>query len=149
MAPRLASNANRAPGERRWKTAIPAFWRENYRGLEHFNAEEMAAILAWEAKLFAADAFGFRALAFKELRKYSRAHLLTLARPMVKHLDASGFRLWARPGIRAQLLNKKSLELVQDFIVEANENSVHVLNAVSPGFTSSFAFAKWVVEKYV
>lgn len=131
-------------------TAIPAFWRENYTGLEGFNIDEMAAILGWETKLFATDAFGFRKLAFDEMRKYSRAHLLKLARPMVKNLDESGFTEWARPGIRAQLLNKKTLQLVQDFTVEAGENgSVHILNAVSPGFTSSFAFTRWVVEKYV
>ena len=131
-------------------TAIPAFWRENYSGLESFRADEMAAILGWEAKLFASNAFGFRKLAFEEMRKYSRAHLLKLARPMVKHIDESGFTSWARPGIRAQLLNKKTLQLVQDFTVESGEHgSVHVLNAVSPGFTSSFAFARWVVEKYV
>lgn len=130
-------------------TAIPAFWRENYEGIHGFQAEEMAAILAWETKLLATDAFGFRRLAFEEIRKYSRRHLLALARPMVKHLDESGFTQWARPGIRAQLLHKKRLELVQDFIVESGESgSVHILNAVSPGFTSSFAFARWIVEKY-
>lgn len=130
-------------------TAIPAFWRENYQGLSRFKPDELAAIAAWELKLLATDAFGFRSLAFQELRKYNRTHLLNLARPMVKQLDDSGFTAWARPGIRAQLLHKERLELMQDFIVEGDATSVHVLNAVSPGFTSSLAFAKWVVETYV
>jgi len=130
-------------------TAIPAFWRENYHGWQHFNPEELAAIAAWELKLLATNAFNFRAMAFEELRKYSRKHLIALARPMVKQLDEDGFTKWARPGIRAQLLHKKRLELVQDFIVEGDDKTVHVLNAVSPAFTSSMAFAKYVVEKYV
>jgi L-2-hydroxyglutarate oxidase len=130
-------------------TAIPAFWRENYQGFSHFKADELAAIAAWEMKLLATDAFHFRAMAFEEIRKYSRKHLISLARPMVKHLDESGFTQWARPGIRAQLLHKQRLELLQDFVVEGDAHTVHVLNAVSPAFTSSLAFAKHVVDKYV
>jgi (S)-2-hydroxyglutarate dehydrogenase len=33
--------------------------------------------------------------------------------------------------------------------VQGDENSVHVLNAVSPAFTSSIPFAAWVVDNYV
>jgi L-2-hydroxyglutarate oxidase LhgO len=55
---------------------------------------------------------------------------------------------WSKPGIRAQLLNTKTLELVQDFEVQANKNSIHILNAVSPAFTSSIPFSRWIIEKY-
>lgn len=130
-------------------TAIPAFWRENYQGLDHFKLEELLAIAGWELKLLATNAFNFRSLAFEEIRKYSRRRLLDLARPMVQRLDEDAFTQWARPGIRAQLLNKKTLALVQDFIVEGDDASVHVLNAVSPAFTSSFSFTRWMVERYV
>lgn len=130
-------------------TAIPAFWRENYRGFKNFKLSELLAIGAWEIKLFITNAFGFRRLAFEEIRKYERRHLLNLVRPMVKKLDDDAFTDWAKPGIRAQLLHKKSLKLVQDFIVEGDGKSVHVLNAVSPGFTSSIPFGKWVVDKYI
>jgi L-2-hydroxyglutarate oxidase LhgO len=129
-------------------TAIPAFWRENYKGLANFKLDELLAIMAWELKLFATDAFGFRRLAFSEMRKYSRRHLLDLVRPMVKILDDDAFTTYAKPGIRAQLLHKKSLALLQDFVVEGDARSVHVLNAVSPGFTSSLPFAAWVVQKF-
>ena len=64
-------------------------------------------------------------------------------------MDHKGFNSWSTPGIRAQLLNKNTLELVQDFVVESDEDSVHVLNAVSPAFTSSMPFANWVVEEHV
>ncbi len=74
---------------------------------------------------------------------------MKLATGLVKHIDASGFTEWSKPGIRAQLLNKKTLELVMDFVVEGDEKTVHVLNAVSPAFTSSFPFARWVVDNYV
>ncbi len=130
-------------------TAIPALWRENYRGLSRFRPGEFAAIVGWEAKLFATNAFNFRALALEEVRKYSRRRLVRLAMPMVKRIDPDGFTRWGVPGIRAQLLRKQSLELVQDFIVEGDAASTHVLNAISPAFTCSFPFAKWVVEHHI
>ena len=44
-------------------TAIPAFWRENYHGLEGFSAHDFAEIMRWEATLFLKNSFGFRSLA--------------------------------------------------------------------------------------
>jgi hypothetical protein len=34
-----------------------------------------------------------------------------------------------------------------DFVVERGERSTHVLNAVSPAFTSAFAFARLVADE--
>lgn len=130
-------------------TAIPALWRENYKGFENFRLNELIQILFYEAKLFITNAFGFRALAYSEVKKYLKSHLIALARGLTHTMDTKGFDHWSTPGIRAQLLNTKTLELVQDFVVEGDERSVHVLNAVSPAFTSSMPFAKWVVENYV
>lgn len=125
-------------------TAIPAFWRENY-DIQRFNLSEMIDILGWEARLFLSNAFGFRNLAFEEMKKYKRNYMIGQAVKMVKNIDGSGFNKWSKPGIRAQLLNKSTKELVQDFVVEKNENSIHILNAVSPAFTCSIPFSRWVV----
>jgi len=46
-------------------------------------------------------------------------------------------------------MNINTKELVQDFVVEGDDKSVHVLNAVSPAFTCSFPFAKYVVDNYI
>ena len=127
-------------------TAIPAFWRENYRGVENFNAKEMLQILGWEAKLFALNRFGFRTLAIEEMRKYSRSYLTSLARKLTRSMPLEPYRTWSTPGIRAQLLHRHTLELVQDFVVEHHDNTTHILNAVSPAFTASIPFARWVVE---
>lgn len=130
-------------------TSIPAFWRENYRGLDHFRGGELLNILGWESRLFLSNAFGFRSLAFDEMRKYNKSHFVNLAAGLVNRIDRSGFTEWSKPGIRAQLMNMKTLELVMDFVVEGDARTIHVLNAVSPAFTSSFPFAKWVVETYI
>ncbi|MFK5854863.1 MAG: L-2-hydroxyglutarate oxidase [Bacteroidota bacterium] len=130
-------------------TAIPAFWRENYKGLSRFSLSELVSILGYETKLFITNAFNFRALAYEEVHKYSKKYFVSLATKMVKNIDVDGFNQWSKPGIRAQLLNTKTLELLQDFVVEGDSKSTHVLNAVSPAFTSSFPFAKWVVDNYI
>ena len=130
-------------------TAIPAFWRENYKGFDNFSLKEFGQILFYEAKLFVTNAFGFRSLAYSEVKKYSLSYLKGLATKLTKKMDHNGYDSWSTPGIRAQLLDKNSLELVQDFVVESDENSIHVLNAVSPAFTSSMPFANWVVETHI
>lgn len=130
-------------------TAIPAFWRENYRGFDNFKFKELTSILGYESKLFWTNAFNFRALAYEELKKYNKKHFVSLASKMLKDIDTTGFTQWSKPGIRAQLLNTKTLELLQDFVVEGDKDTIHVLNAVSPAFTSSFPFAKWVIENYI
>ncbi len=130
-------------------TAIPAFWRENYQGLERFSASEMVDIVRWQAILFARNAFGFRKLAFEEIMKYRKSHLIGLAAKLVKRLEPEGFSKWSTPGIRAQLLHKQTLSLVQDFVVEGDAKSIHVLNAVSPAFTCSIPFSEWVVGEFI
>ncbi len=130
-------------------TAIPAFWRENYKGFENFNLKEFFTILSYEAKLFWTNAFGFRNLALEEIQKYYKPHLLKLTSKLTNKMDLSGYNSWTTPGIRAQLLDTNTLELVQDFIVQSEKNSIHILNAVSPAFTSAFPFARWVMKKYI
>ncbi len=130
-------------------TAIPALWRENYGGFANFKLDEFIQILYYEAKLFLSNAFGFRTLAFSEIKKYRMSYLKALAMQLTKNMNHEGFDSWSTPGIRAQLLDKNNLELVQDFVVQGDEKSIHVLNAVSPAFTSSIPFAAWVVEEYI
>ncbi len=130
-------------------TAIPAFWRENYKGFEKFNIKELLEIIKWEAMLFITNSFGFRNLALEEVKKYRKSYLIDEAGKLVKKIDKSKFTKWGIPGIRAQLLNVKIKKLVQDFVVEGDKDSVHILNAVSPAFTASFPFTKWVVENFI
>ncbi len=130
-------------------TSIPAFWRENYKGFSNFNIKEFIQIIYYELKLFFTNAFGFRELALSEIKKYNLSYFKSLAKNLTQNMDDKGFSSWSTPGIRAQLLDKKTLELVQDFVVESDEKSVHILNAVSPAFTCSIPFSNWVIEEYV
>ena len=51
-----------------------------------------------------------------------------------------------RSGIRAQMVDREG-HLLDDIVVEYHEKSTHVLNAVSPGMTASFAFAEHLVNE--
>jgi L-2-hydroxyglutarate oxidase LhgO len=130
-------------------TAIPALWRENYTAMKNFKLNEFVQVMSYEAKLFLLNSFGFRTLAFEEIKKYYKNYFISLATDMVFNIDKKHFNEWSRPGIRAQLLDVRTNKLVQDFIVESDKDSVHILNAVSPAFTSSFPFSRWVVDNYV
>lgn len=130
-------------------TAIPAFWRENYEGAENFNMEEFKEILSLEARLFLKNAFGFRSLAFQEMRKYNKSRFIRLASQLVYDIDPQGFTEWTTPGIRAQLVDRTTQRLVQDFVVEQDKHSLHILNAVSPAFTCAFSFAKFIKDQYL
>ncbi|MCL6525993.1 MAG: L-2-hydroxyglutarate oxidase [Thermaceae bacterium] len=128
-------------------TAIPAFWRENYSGLEGFDLAETLSILRDEAVLFFRNDFGFRGLALEELRKYSRAYLVQLASALLEGVRPEQYTTWGRPGIRAQLYDHQDKKLVMDFLLEGNQEGLHVLNAISPAWTASMPFAEYVVDK--
>jgi len=130
-------------------TAIPALWRENYTGTANFQFNEFAHITAQEARLFVTNAFGFRDLAFEEMRKYNKKYFIGLAQNMVQDIDPKGFTEYTKPGIRAQLLDKKTRKLMLDFVVEGDGHSTHILNAVSPAFTCAFPFGEYVTQNHI
>jgi L-2-hydroxyglutarate oxidase LhgO len=127
-------------------TAIPAFWREQYHGFDNFSFGEFVEVLFRETGLMLSANFDFRKLALEELQKYSRPHLVSLASKLAHGVKASDYTRWGEPGIRAQLLDIKSRKLEMDFVIEGDEKSTHVLNAVSPGWTCSIPFAVYVVD---
>ena len=49
-------------------------------------------------------------------------------------------------GIRPQLYDKKNNRFVDDFIFDVNNNSINIVNAVSPAFTSCLAFSDKMVN---
>lgn len=130
-------------------TAIPALWRENYKGMDNFKADEFLNILFWESNLYMSNSFRFRDLAHEEMKKYQKKYFIRMAQSLVQDIDEEGFGEWTNPGIRAQLLHIPTKTLVQDFIVEANNSSVHILNAVSPAFTCAFSFAPYITQRFI
>jgi (S)-2-hydroxyglutarate dehydrogenase len=128
-------------------TAVPAFWRENYHGLQNFNLREFIEIIVRACGLMALSNFDFKRLAVREVRKCLRAKMVSLAGALVDGVRAEHYRRWGRPGIRAQLVDVKKRKLEMDFVIEGDHKSMHILNAVSPAFTCSIPFSQYVCKQ--
>jgi len=128
-------------------TAIPAFWRENYDGWDNFRLSEFAEIVLRTCGLMALAKFDFKRMAVNELAKYSRSRMVSLAGSLVQGVNEKDFLNWGKPGIRAQLVDIKKRKLEMDFILEGDGKWIHILNAVSPAFTCSFPFSKYVCQR--
>ena len=127
-------------------SALPLLGREQYRGLAGANASDGLAMIKYLLRLFGRNRDHFRSIAWKELTKISRAGFYREAEGLAVGFEPSDLLPGKEPGIRAQLVDTGKAELLSDFVIEPGPRSTHVLNAVSPAFTSSAPFAEYVVD---
>jgi L-2-hydroxyglutarate oxidase LhgO len=128
-------------------TAIPAFGRENYGVFQGIDGE-MIKILINEMKLYFSNP-EFRKVALEEPRKYLPHYFFSDAKKLVKELQRDWMVRAPKVGIRPQLISLKDKKLMMDFLVIKERHSLHILNAISPAFTSSMAFAKYLIATYL
>ena len=128
-------------------TAVPAFWREQYRRFENFALSEFLEVMRLEGYLFLLNRASFRSVALQELPKYYKPRMVGLAASLATGVEPQHFRRWGPAGIRAQLIDIMEYKLVQDFCVEGDERSLHILNAVSPAFTCAIPFTEFVLDE--
>lgn len=126
-------------------TAIPVFGRESYRFIDDLSLESLSFLYRDIIMLF--KSASFRSNAITEIKKYLGTYIYREAKKLVPELLPGDLVKSGKSGIRAQLVDWEKKELVMDFILEREENSIHVLNAVSPAFSSSMSFAKCVVDE--
>lgn len=130
-------------------TAIPCISRENYKGLDNIKFNEMKEIVTTQFKLFVTNSFNFRDLAIAEFKKQSKSGLIKHGTDLVKNIKQFQFSNWGVTGIQPRLYNMKKQEIMDDFLIEATDTSVHVINSVSPAFSASFAFSEYLVNTYL
>ena len=128
-------------------TAIPAFGPENYGVFENIGAESVR-ILAKDATLFVTNK-KFRRVALSEPKRYIHSCFYNEAKQLVTALEPNDLVACQKIGIRPQLVDWNTKELVMDFNIQHQDNHTHILNAISPAFTCCFAFAKHVCNKYI
>jgi L-2-hydroxyglutarate oxidase len=123
--------------------AVPAFGREAYRWnqVQWSDLAEMASHKGiWNALLRNHELIS---VAWNELRhSCSKLHFWREASRLVDGLKLDELALESRVGIRPQLIRSNG-QLLDDLVIESTARSIHILNVVSPGMTSSIAFAKW------
>ncbi|MGA1146782.1 MAG: L-2-hydroxyglutarate oxidase [Candidatus Nanopelagicales bacterium] len=128
-------------------TAIPALWREDYGGTAGLRGNELWDVVRSYPRFLTSKHHDVPGLLRAELPKYSRSYLVKQAAALVPSVRPADFTERGKPGVRAQLLHVPSGKLEMDFVVEGDARSTHMLNAVSPAWTSSLAVADYVVER--
>jgi len=126
-------------------TAIPALSREDYGGFGGLKANEVAQIARIFPRFLTSTHHDVPGLVRSELPKYVRQYLVGQATALVPSVKAEDFTVKGRPGVRAQLLHLPTKKLEMDFVVRGDERSTHMLNAVSPAWTSSLAVADYTI----
>ena len=129
-------------------TAIPALGRENYGVLNGAKPAEALGIAVQLARLYVSNPQNFRQLVHSEIPHYRKISFLAAARQLLDKLEPDWVTSTPKVGIRPQLVNTREGRLEMDFVVEHGRHSVHVLNAISPAFTSAFAFAGYIVDQF-
>jgi L-2-hydroxyglutarate oxidase LhgO len=129
-------------------SAIPVLGKEQYRWNEGFSLLDLAESSRAYTRIALGRSHSLKQMIKNELPKFFLATMLKEANKLFS--GVASVQEWkAIPGgIRAQLVDKNGT-LVQDFVLEKTSTSVHVLNAVSPGWTSAIPFGRWIVEEHI
>ena len=125
-------------------TAIPIAGREQYSLLSGWSGSDIAQSLKGMTSLIGGDSHDFGAIVKTEWPKVIQQLLVKESLGLVP--TANQVKKWHKkqPGIRAQLVHLPTGKLEQDFVVANKFNSTHILNAVSPGWTSAIPFGRFV-----
>ena len=128
-------------------TATPAFGRENYRGLQAIEPGMAAKNVGLLARQYLANRGGFRRYVHEQAFLALPPLLIRAAQELIPAVKAEHIELSDKVGIRSQLFNQQTNRLEDDFLCLPGPSSTHILNAISPAFTASFALADLIVDQ--
>jgi L-2-hydroxyglutarate oxidase LhgO len=130
-------------------SALPIIGRSQYSLNSPITSEEILTFGKNLISLAKGSKHDLWSMVQYEIPKLLTSNLVGAASELVP--GAKQVKQWSRksPGIRGQLINSNSGELLQDFLIEHNQNSTHVLNAVSPGWTASIPFGRHIAQMVV
>jgi L-2-hydroxyglutarate oxidase len=124
--------------------AVLAFGREAYQNTD-IDVKELKEILSYAGFWRLIASKEMLSVAWDELNKsFRKERFVEGAQTLVPAAQQDDF-VPSYSGIRAQLVSSNG-DLVGDPTVEHGPRSTHVLNAVSPGLTSSLPFGEHVAE---
>ena len=130
-------------------TATFAFGRENYKGIK--NIEIISSLTNFKDifTLYLTNKGGFRKYVNEQSLLSIQPFFIKAAKELVPKIKIKDIKISNKVGIRSQLFNLKTHKLENDFICEKNQNTTHVLNAISPAFTASFELADYIIDNYI
>jgi (S)-2-hydroxyglutarate dehydrogenase len=127
-------------------TAIPTIGREQYSLTNGWSLSDLYQTIIGTGSLIKGNAHSMTDMIRSEMPKLFESIIVKESKQLVPL--AGTVKKWSKkpPGIRAQLVHIPTGKLEQDFKVVKFLNSVHILNAVSPGWTCSVPFGRYVAE---
>ena len=130
-------------------TATLAFGRENYRGFKAIEPGMAAANIGMLARQYLTNRGGFRRYVHEQAFLALPPLLIRAAQELIPAVKPEHIELSPKVGIRSQLFNRITERLEDDFLCLPGPCSTHVLNAISPAFTASFALADLIIDQAV
>jgi L-2-hydroxyglutarate oxidase len=125
--------------------AVLAFKREGYSNKD-FNLKDTVESLTYVGLLnFLRKNFRFTMGEFASSLLISS--FIAKAKIMIPEVEAN-MLVKGTAGVRAQAMSAEGI-LLMDFNIEREGNQIHVLNAPSPGATSSLAIASYILDNYL
>lgn len=131
-------------------SSTPVIGRENYSGIQGIDLPDGFRLTLALLKKLINNTNGLRSLAVREAKLLQLKGVCREVSQLVHgvkpdQLEPSPFKV----GIRSQIFDTKSEHLVNDFVVTEQSKAIHILNAISPAFTASFAFADYILQEHI
>jgi len=128
-------------------TATPAWGREHYKGLKGVEAGMAMRNAGILAKQYLLNRNNFRRYVHEQAFLSLPPLILRAAQELIPSITARDIEPSPKNAIRSQLFNHRTHRLEDDFLCLPGPHSTHVLNAISPAFTGSFALADLILER--
>jgi L-2-hydroxyglutarate oxidase len=129
-------------------SSTPVFGREQYNGILGDNLKESISLIFNFSKKIIFNENKLRTLALQELSLLTKRGFFNQIKKMFDNINQNDLELSdQKVGIRSQIFDPQSKNLVNDFVVINQKNTTHVLNAISPAWSASFAFADHLMNE--
>ena len=129
--------------------AVPIF-QKDIQGYDLNDLKDIPTILVNNLILFASNKCNYRNHAINELSLNLKDKFYKNSIRFLSEENASQFKIKldsSTYGIRPQIINREEYNFVNDFVYEIIDGNIHVINAVSPAFTSCLSLAEFIVNK--
>jgi L-2-hydroxyglutarate oxidase LhgO len=127
-------------------TAVPAFGREQYRGLASVRLPESLRMLRDVGRMFLRDKEGFRQQAWQEGRRYFKPWFFKAAADLLPRLRPEHLMPATKTGLHPRMFDRETGSLLKDFHLEKSQNALHILGVTSPAWTSAFPLARHICD---
>ena len=129
-------------------SSTPVFGREQYDGFFGDSINESLSLFLNFSKKIIFNENKLRSLAVKEMLLLTKYGFFNEIKKMFKNIKSDELELSEHKiGIRSQIFDPNKKSLVNDFVVINQDHTTHVLNAISPAWSASFAFADYLIDK--